>query len=256
MHANAQVLNRLFPANNRGDLSSSSSTDNDASSDSLLPPSTVFSSNYNANCSRSITSSSSSGISSSSNSSSTSSSSSNNSSSISESESDDENNDVISNVDKSKRKRNGTSPIGDPHAKRKFVGRFPVNGEDYSALDIEFGSSDGDDGVVGGKSPDFEDDRGNDMEGKFSSDDDEEEMEDKFSDDNNDEVSGGVSDDNVKLQDGKASKEKTLGQIRKDIFCKLDQLKHWVSKAEDPAQLQSFSNALSFCTNCIQLSKS
>ena len=256
MHANGLVLsaalNKLFSRHNDDDLSSSirSSTDTDTSRDSLLPTSSVVSSNacHSSKSSGSISSSKRA------------------SSSDSDSDHDDGNNDVgkayannaaVSNPDRSKRKRHETSPVGSRHVKRRFVGRFPVNGDDYSALDINFESSDDGGGVLREKSRavcdddennnagDFKGDRGRDADGKFSSD-DEEEVEGEFSDD------GG---DNAKLHDGKASKGESLGQIRKDITDKLEQLKRWVSKAEDPAQLQSLQNELSFCTNCILFPK-
>ena len=142
-----------------------------------------------------------------------------------------------------------------------------MNGEDYSALDIEFGSSDDDAGVLGEKLPaacddksnhtmDIKDERGSDVEGKFSSDDGED-VEGEFSDDGDNGGGDGIADhrSNVKLHGEKTSQDESLGQIRKDILGTLEQLKRWVSKAEDGAQLQSLSNELSFYANCILLPK-
>ena len=87
-------------------------------------------------------------------------------------------------------------------------------------------------------------------------------MKGKFSDDDDDDdcgggggSGGGIADHNVRLHDAKTSQDESLGQTRKDILETLEQLKHWVSKAEDPAQLQSLSNELSFYANCILLPK-
>ena len=163
-------------------------------------------SNNSNSCYSSIESSSSSG---------NNSSSSRNNSSSNSCESDDENNvaakadassGVNHSVDRSKRKRNKSSPVATRRNKRRFVGRFPVNGEDYSALDVDFDSSDDDAGVLREKLPtaynddennnamDIKDERGSDVDGKFSSDDGEDRMEGEFSDEGDSGGGSGIAD--------------------------------------------------------------